>query len=263
MIRFRLKELIAEKEFRERRVITMTEVAAQTGINRMTLSKIANHPGYSTVTDNLDRLCDYFGCRLEQLAEHLDKPLAPLYVLHGNEPQATPLAYLSGARHIFKLPNNNRWNFLLSNREPVLGWDDLGHGIDQRLAVTKLAGAAGEFDRRMTVPAHAEGKAAVDQVLTERGWQDATIVAFQPGASTMACWVGVRMRASDCSTVSRSIGAVEIHITMMNSTVVTAHVHHGIPLRACMVLKKCRMVTPIRKISPAMTQLYSLAKASG
>jgi putative transcriptional regulator len=61
MIRFRLKELIAEKEFRERRVITMTEVAAQTGINRMTLSKIANHPGYSTVTDNLDRLCDYFG----------------------------------------------------------------------------------------------------------------------------------------------------------------------------------------------------------
>ena len=71
MIRFRLKELIAEKEFRERRVITMTEVAAQTRINRMTLSKIANHPGYSTVTDSLDRLCDYFGCRLEQLAEHI------------------------------------------------------------------------------------------------------------------------------------------------------------------------------------------------
>ncbi len=71
MIRFRLKELIAEKEFRERRVITMTEVAAQTGINRMTLSKIANHPGYSTVTDNLDKLCDYFGCRLEQFAEHI------------------------------------------------------------------------------------------------------------------------------------------------------------------------------------------------
>lgn len=74
MIRFRLKELIAEKEFRERRVITMTEVAAKTGINRMTLSKIANHPGYSTVTDNLDRLCNYFNCRIEQLAEHLPTP---------------------------------------------------------------------------------------------------------------------------------------------------------------------------------------------
>ncbi|KTF06850.1 hypothetical protein MGSAQ_001653 [marine sediment metagenome] len=43
----------------------------------------------------------------------------------------------------------------------------------------------------------------------------------------------------------------------------TAHVHHWYPLRACMVLKKCRMVTPIRKISAAISQLYSLAKASG
>ena len=71
MIRFRLKELIAEKEFRERRVIPLTEVAKCTGINRMTLSKIANHPGYSTVTDNLDKLCDYFRCELKQLAEHI------------------------------------------------------------------------------------------------------------------------------------------------------------------------------------------------
>jgi putative transcriptional regulator len=71
MIRFRLKELVAEKEFQERRIIPMTEVATKTGINRMTLSKIANHPGYSTVTDNLDRLCSYFGCRIEQLLEHI------------------------------------------------------------------------------------------------------------------------------------------------------------------------------------------------
>jgi len=71
MIRFRLKELIADKEFRERRVITMVEIANATGINRMTLSKIANHAGYSTVTDNLDRLCGYFECPIEALAEHI------------------------------------------------------------------------------------------------------------------------------------------------------------------------------------------------
>jgi len=71
MIRFRLKELLADKGFRERRVITITEVANATGINRMTLSKIANHAGYSTVTDNLDKLCSYFGCSLVQLAEHI------------------------------------------------------------------------------------------------------------------------------------------------------------------------------------------------
>jgi len=62
---------MADKGFREKRVITITEVASATGINRMTLSKIANHPGYSTVTDNLDRLCDYFDCELGQLAEHI------------------------------------------------------------------------------------------------------------------------------------------------------------------------------------------------
>ena len=73
MIRFRLRELMADKGFRERRVITMIEVANATGINRMTLSKIANHPGYSTVTDNLDRLCDYFQCSLEHLAEYVPK----------------------------------------------------------------------------------------------------------------------------------------------------------------------------------------------
>lgn len=41
-------------------------------------------------------------------------------------------------------------------------------------------------ERRMTVPAHADGRAALDKALAERGWQDATMVAFQPGASTMS-----------------------------------------------------------------------------
>ena len=48
---------------------------ARTGINRMTLSKIANRPGYSTVTDNLDKLCAYFGCGLGDLGEFVpDSP---------------------------------------------------------------------------------------------------------------------------------------------------------------------------------------------
>jgi len=71
MLRFRLKELIAEKEFVEGRVITMLEIANATGIHRMTLSKLANHRGYNPTADILDRLCTYFGCRIEQLAVHL------------------------------------------------------------------------------------------------------------------------------------------------------------------------------------------------
>jgi putative transcriptional regulator len=71
MLRFKLKELIAKKEFDEDRQITLKEIAAETGINRMTLSKIVNHKGYSTVTDNIDKLCNYFDCDVEDLVERV------------------------------------------------------------------------------------------------------------------------------------------------------------------------------------------------
>lgn len=118
-------------------------------------------------------------------------------IFHGNEPQVTPLAYLSGARFIFKLPNTNRFRFLLANPEPLLGWDDLGHGVDQRLAVAGLACGKPpclpapplgtpflEALRRMSVPRHAAGAAAVSQALARLGWQERRLIALQPGAST-------------------------------------------------------------------------------
>ena len=47
------------------------ELAKKTGVNRTTLSKIANQRGYSTVTDNIDKLCDFFGCTVADLMEHI------------------------------------------------------------------------------------------------------------------------------------------------------------------------------------------------
>ncbi|MCG5495962.1 helix-turn-helix domain-containing protein [Ectothiorhodospira variabilis] len=71
MIRFRLKELMAEKSFQEGRRLTYEEIAQATGINRTTLSKIANQKGYNTTTDNLDALCAYFDCSVCELAERV------------------------------------------------------------------------------------------------------------------------------------------------------------------------------------------------
>jgi len=71
MIRFRFKELLADREFREKRVITIGEVADATGIHRATLSRLANQAGYNAGSDLMDRLCTYFGCRIEQLVEHI------------------------------------------------------------------------------------------------------------------------------------------------------------------------------------------------
>lgn len=71
MIRFRLKEMIAEKEFSEKRRITVKEISDKTNINRMTLSKILNHPGHSTTTENIDRLCKFFDCEVEDLMKYI------------------------------------------------------------------------------------------------------------------------------------------------------------------------------------------------
>jgi putative transcriptional regulator len=70
MIRFRLKELIADKEFNENRRITFDELSKSTGIHRTTLSKIANQKGYNTTTDVLDKLCVYFGVELDRVASY-------------------------------------------------------------------------------------------------------------------------------------------------------------------------------------------------
>jgi len=72
MIRFRLKELIADKGFQEGRRVTIDEVAKETGIHRTTLSKIANQKGYKTNTEVLDKLCDFFAVEVGQIAEYIE-----------------------------------------------------------------------------------------------------------------------------------------------------------------------------------------------
>jgi putative transcriptional regulator len=71
VIRFKLAEQIEKKQFRESRRLTIQEVAEGSGVNRMTLSKILNHRGYSTGTDIVDKLCTYFGCSVSDLLEHI------------------------------------------------------------------------------------------------------------------------------------------------------------------------------------------------
>ena len=70
MLRFKLKERIADKEFKEGRRISLTEVADVTGIGRITLSRMLNR-GTNVRSDTLDRLCAYFDCRIEDLVEYI------------------------------------------------------------------------------------------------------------------------------------------------------------------------------------------------
>ena len=73
MIRFRLKELMADKGFEENRRVTLDEVAKATGVHRTTLSKIANQRGYNTTTEILDKLCEFFEGDVGEVAQYVEE----------------------------------------------------------------------------------------------------------------------------------------------------------------------------------------------
>lgn len=70
MIRFRIQEMIADKAFREKRVVTLVEIAEATGIHKVTLSRLSNNKT-STGTETLNKLCNYFECAIGDLLEHI------------------------------------------------------------------------------------------------------------------------------------------------------------------------------------------------
>jgi len=70
MIYLQIKEVIASRKAKWGRRITLTEVSNATGISRMTLSRMIRRQGHSTVTNHLDKLCNYFQCDLNELVRY-------------------------------------------------------------------------------------------------------------------------------------------------------------------------------------------------
>ena len=77
MIRFRLRERMADMSFRSGQRITIESIAQETGIHRATLSKLAAPRACNTTTDNLDKLCKFFGCAWSEIAEYLPDEVEP------------------------------------------------------------------------------------------------------------------------------------------------------------------------------------------
>lgn len=76
-IKYKLKERIADKEFKERRVVQLAEISAATGIHRVTLSKLANNKRYNAGLDLIDRLCAFFSCEVGDLVEYVPEEVRP------------------------------------------------------------------------------------------------------------------------------------------------------------------------------------------
>lgn len=107
-------------------------------------------------------------------------------ILHGNEPQATPMAYLGGARFIIKVPNSNKFRFLLSNSNKPYTWDNFKHGVEVRLKSAELIGCDIK-DKRMVLPIQQKGEDFVNDFLKQNNiTENDTIIGFQVGASTLS-----------------------------------------------------------------------------
>ena len=92
---------------------------------------------------NLDEIITYdgrWGGFLKMLKILKSKKIDICFLLHSNEPQATPLAILSGAKYVFKLPNHkNKFNFLHSNT-PQKYADENRYIVLNRLLQLKFVG---------------------------------------------------------------------------------------------------------------------------
>lgn len=72
MIKFHLARLILDFEEEHQRRLTLVELSQATRIARPTLSKMQSpRGGHNTTTNNVDALCRFFGCRVEDLMEYV------------------------------------------------------------------------------------------------------------------------------------------------------------------------------------------------
>ncbi|WP_169754803.1 glycosyltransferase family 9 protein [Campylobacter curvus] len=134
---------------------------------------------------NIDEFLLYNGKKgsfFRALRELKGKKPDIVFLLHSNEPQATPLAVLSGAKYIFKLPNlNNIFNAFHSN--PPTPYGQERYVVLNRLEQLAFVGVK-SADTRLRLFLQDGDFAAVDERLQRRASEK--IVGFQMGASTLS-----------------------------------------------------------------------------
>lgn len=106
-------------------------------------------------------------------------------ILHGNEPEAAMLAYLSGARFVLKHAKRHPVPRLLSRHDGDGDYDPLTeHAIVSRLRLTGWLGAATD-DTRMHLDLPPGTVPQAEQLLRAHGvGAGDTCIGFQPGAAT-------------------------------------------------------------------------------
>ena len=77
MIYLNIQELIASRQVQWGRRVTLTGISDATGISRMTLHRMIYRKSHNTITDQLDKLCDFFKCELTELVKYVPNSTNP------------------------------------------------------------------------------------------------------------------------------------------------------------------------------------------
>jgi lipopolysaccharide heptosyltransferase II len=113
--------------------------------------------------------------------EHFDVAL----IFHGAGPQAIPMAVLSGAPFVVRIPNSGEYGYLLSNAEPSpanLPYPG-EHAIQSRLRIAGMVDAKSE-DARLVLPCVQADRVAAEDLLGDIGFKTRTpLVGVVPGAA--------------------------------------------------------------------------------
>ena len=105
-----------------------------------------------------------------------------VFILHSNEPEATPLAVLSGVKYVFKLPNaGSKFSPFHSNAPEPYG--DERYVVLNRLEQLKFIGVE-SCDTRLNLYLEACDFTRVDEML--KGYGARKFIGFQMGASTVS-----------------------------------------------------------------------------
>ncbi len=148
----------------------------------------AGNAGLFENNPHIDGIIPYYGGYrrfLRTIREFRKHNFDLALIFHGNEPQATPMAYLSGACFIIKAPMSREYGFLLSNTSNGFDspWDH--HAIDVRLKTAAFIDCSGD-DRELVLVADESDRAAASSYLGSLGMDEkALLIGLQVGAATL------------------------------------------------------------------------------
>jgi ADP-heptose:LPS heptosyltransferase len=120
-------------------------------------------------------------------------------IFHGIGPQAIPMAVLSGAPFVVRIPNSSAYGYLLSNAEASpenLPYPD-EHAIRCRLRIAGMVDAKSD-DVRMVLPVPTSDQEAATALLAQAGVEpQAPLLGLVPGAAAaFKCWPAHRFVAA-------------------------------------------------------------------